>query len=147
MFGSEDVARPFVTYNAPMLEALVPYLRGQLAQEVDGVLGRVRAVLLTRIRGQRVTVRSVGKELGMSTRALQRALSEAGTSFRDVLDDVRNQQALRYLSASTYSDGEITFLLGFENPRSFYRAFRAWNKMSPGEYREAARSSVRDARE
>ncbi|MFL5804347.1 MAG: helix-turn-helix domain-containing protein [Roseiflexaceae bacterium] len=39
------------------------------------------------------------------------------------------------MSATSFSDNEFAFLLGFENPSSFYRAFRSWNDVPPGEFR------------
>jgi AraC-like DNA-binding protein len=71
----------------------------------------------------------------MSTRAMQRLLKGSGTSFRQLLDEVRNEHARGYLTSTSFSDGEVSFLLGFEDPNSFYRAFRSWNGMSPTEFR------------
>ena len=135
VFAAEDVVRPFVTHNPQMLSALIPYLQATAPALPGSILARVRAVIAERVRGQRPSVRTVGKELAMSGRALQRVLRDSGTSFRRLLDDVRNEQARSYLSATTYSDGEVAFLLGFEEANSFYRAFRSWNGMSPREYR------------
>jgi AraC-like DNA-binding protein len=134
-FGALDVARPFVTYNPRMLAALLPHLQESLPEEGDDLLARLREILAARMRGRRVTVQAVGKELGMSDRALQRALQQSGTSFREVLDAVRNEHAHRYLTKPSFSDGEVAFLLGFEDPSSFSRAFRTWNGMSPSEFR------------
>ena len=78
----------------------------------------------------------------MSTRAMQRLLKDKGTSFRQVLDEVRNEHARGYLSSTAFSDGEVSFLLGFEDPNSFYRAFRSWNGMSPSEFRRQSAPSV-----
>jgi AraC-like DNA-binding protein len=133
--AAEDAARPFVTHNPRMLAALVPYLKENLPEEDDTFLARIRTLLAARIRGRKVTVQAVGKELGMSDRALQRALQQSGTSFRELLDVVRNEQAQRYLARASFSDGEVAFLLGFEDPSSFSRAFRAWNGVSPTEFR------------
>ena len=74
----------------------------------------------------------------MSPRALQRALKDNGTPYRQLVDQVRNDQAHAYLRSTSFSDGEIAFLLGFEDPNSFYRAFRTWNGMSPRQFRHLA---------
>jgi AraC-like DNA-binding protein len=131
----EDVDRPFVTFNAQMLAALLPYLQASAPPRESEAVARVRSVVAERLRGQRPSARTVAKELAMSTRTLQRLLRDHGTSFREVLDQVRNDHARGYLTSTSFSDSEISFLLGFEDPNSFYRAFRAWNGMSPSEFR------------
>lgn len=45
------------------------------------------------------------------------------------------RRAWGYLASTSFSDGEVSFLLGFDDPNSFYRAFRSWNGMSPSEFR------------
>jgi len=72
----------------------------------------------------------------MSVRSMQRLLREHGTSFRTMLDEVRHEHARGYLGATSFSDAEIAFLLGFGDPASFYRAFRTWTGMSPGHFRQ-----------
>jgi methylphosphotriester-DNA--protein-cysteine methyltransferase len=42
--------------------------------------------------------------------------------------------ALGYLSSTSFSDNEVMFLLGFEDPSSFYRPFRSWTGMAPSEF-------------
>jgi AraC-like DNA-binding protein len=115
-FLSNDAQRPFVTHNPQLLTALLPYLQASTP-------------------ASRPDADGVARELAMSTRAMQRLLKEHGTSFRQVLDEVRNEQARGYLASTAFSDGEVSFLLGFEDPNSFYRAFRSWNGMSPSEFR------------
>lgn len=135
-FRGDDAARPFLTHNPHMLNALLPYLEGSVAASTPAI-EHVRAAIAEQLRGRRPTLQSVSKGLAMSTRALQRLLQEEGTTFRGLLDEIRNRHARGYLSATTFTDAEIAFLLGFEDPNSFYRAFRAWNGASPGEFRRA----------
>jgi AraC-like DNA-binding protein len=134
-FLSNDAQRPFVTHNPQLLTALLPYLQASTPASPTSTVARVRAVIAERVRGQRPDADGVARELAMSTRAMQRLLKEHGTSFRQVLDEVRNEQARGYLASTAFSDGEVSFLLGFEDPNSFYRAFRSWNGMSPSEFR------------
>jgi AraC-like DNA-binding protein len=80
----------------------------------------------------------VAHDLAMSTRTLQRRLKAEETTFQTILDSTRELLARHYLSESELSTNEISFLLGYEDPRSFYRAFRSWTGQTPQLVRAAA---------
>ena len=75
----------------------------------------------------------------MSKRTLQRRLGDEGQSFRQQLDRTREQLARHYLKQPGLSTSEIAFLLGFEDPNSFYRAFMAWTGQTPETLRDMMR--------
>lgn len=75
------------------------------------------------------------RTLGQSGRTLRRRLEEAGTSFREVRNDVRRALALDYLERTSLPIDEIASLLGYSETPNFYRAFRAWTGGSPSAYR------------
>jgi AraC-like DNA-binding protein len=62
-------------------------------------------------------------------------LGEAGTSYQQLLDQVRRHLARRLLDATDLDTGEIAFLLGFEELNSFNRAFRQWEGETPTRWR------------
>lgn len=70
-------------------------------------------------------------KLGVSSRPLQRRLQDEGSSFQQTLDALRNSLAHHYLQNSSMSGAEISFLLGFEDPNSFIRAFQGWTGTTP----------------
>jgi AraC-like DNA-binding protein len=43
--------------------------------------------------------------------------------------------AKHYLKNSDVTGAEISFLLGFEDPNSFFRAFHTWAGETPGQVR------------
>lgn len=71
----------------------------------------------------------------MSSRTLQSKLSNAGTSYYNMLDQVRQELALEYIRQPHRNLHEITFLLGFADSSSFSRAFKRWTGVSPGQYK------------
>ena len=71
----------------------------------------------------------------MSARTLQRRLGELGTSYQDLLDDVRRRAARRLLANTDLGTGEVAFLLGFEEANSFTRAFQGWERTTPAKWR------------
>ena len=76
---------------------------------------------------------ALGRRLGLSSRTLQRHLQKEGTTFQRTLDEVRTELARHYLKQSSMSGAEISFLLGFEDPNSFFRAFQRWTGKTPRE--------------
>ena len=78
---------------------------------------------------------AVAQALHLSQRTLQRRLQEEGSSFQQLLDDTRRELAEQYLAQPNLTLLEVAYLLGFADPSNFFRAFRRWFDMTPGEYR------------
>lgn len=100
---------------------------------------RVRELLITDLPSGNANAVRIAKKLEMSRRTLNRRLEQEQTSFRELLDDVRKQLALRYLSTRDMSIPDIALLTGFSEAAAFHRAFRRWTDQTPSEYRRAHR--------
>jgi len=98
---------------------------------------RVLTILTRRITATVPSVRDVACELAMSERSLQRELREEGTSFRQLVEDVRKEIALQHLAQPGALASEAAFLLGFSEPGAFTRAFRRWTGTSPRQFQSA----------
>jgi AraC-like DNA-binding protein len=72
--------------------------------------------------------------LHMSVRTLQRKLKEEGTSYQQLAEAVRKDLAMDYLSAGRYPIKQISFMLGYQDPGAFTRAFSKWTGQTPQEY-------------
>ena len=79
----------------------------------------------------------MGRLLGMSARALQRGLRVEGTTFAAVLTQLRHEMARSLLGDGQLAVAEVAFLLGYEDPSGFQRAFRRWAGRSPRAFRRA----------
>lgn len=101
----------------------------------DALLTRVRRLLLAR-PGDFPDLNSAAKALHTSSRSLRRHLSAMGTSYQQVLDDVRKRLALQYLSTTHLPLYEIAYLLGFSDASNFRRAFKKWTGKLPSDYRD-----------
>lgn len=100
----------------------------------EGLLSRLRRLLLAR-PGDFPTLDGAAHALHTSGRSLRRHLSAAGTSYQQVLDEVRKRLALQYLETTHLPLFEIALLLGFNDPSNFRRAFRKWTGRAPNDYR------------
>ena len=76
-------------------------------------------------------------QLGLSPRSLRRELGETGTSYRILMEQVRERRARQLLAGSTRSIQAIAYELGYEAPSNFSRSFKRWTGFSPKEYRDA----------
>ncbi|ROR24729.1 AraC family transcriptional regulator [Comamonas sp. BIGb0124] len=133
VFAAEDARHPFLTANHAMWKSFEPALRQRLddLDQQASTVERLRNALLEALPAGQVSMQAVCKKLGVSTRTLQRRLQEEGSSFQQTLDTVRNSLAHHYLHNTTLSGTEISFLLGFEDPNSFVRAFQTWTGSTP----------------
>jgi AraC-like DNA-binding protein len=98
---------------------------------------RVRSAILTELAGGNPSVAHVAPRLHMSARTLERRLEREGTTFSELLDEMRKGLALRYVGSQDLAFTEIAFLLGFSQVSSFHRAFKRWTNETPLNYRRA----------
>jgi AraC-like DNA-binding protein len=108
----------------------------ELAARVDaGFPGRVRAAVSVDADAGFRSVVEVAHQLHVSTRTLKRRLAEHGTTFTEILDDVRRQRALLLVENRELSIGEVAARLGYTEVPNFTRAFRRWTGKTPAAYR------------
>lgn len=84
------------------------------------------------------SVEAVATILCMSERTLKRQLAQDGTSFSDILEDLRRQRAVLLLRQDVQSIERIAELLGYSDVANFTRAFKRWTGTTPSQYRRNA---------
>jgi AraC-like DNA-binding protein len=152
VFRTDDLELPFATYNAELLAMLRPQFDREIARlkAQQTTSSRAKRVLKRLLGGQHADIHEVAKELGMSTRTLQRRIAEEGSSLRQLLSDARRELARLYLQHPSLGLSKTASLLGYEDPNSFLRAFRVWEGVTPTEWRAIQRGgtpgNVRSAR-
>jgi AraC-like DNA-binding protein len=110
---------------------LAERLRGQ-----RGTADRVREIVFANLRAGNAGMGFVAGAMAMSVATLRRRLEAEGTTHSEILDRVRSELAMLYLTESRLSVREIAFLLGYSQSRAFHNAFRRWTEGStPVEYR------------
>ena len=98
---------------------------------------RVRRSLRLLLPEHRGTLGDVARELCLTPRSLQRQLRREDESFGALLDEVRRELALQYLSAS-HSVTEIALIVGYHSACSFTRWFKTQFGLAPVDWRNAA---------
>lgn len=137
VLAAADARLPFLTSNEPLWAAFEPELRRRLADLVapSTTTERVRAALLEALPSGQASMESISRKLTMSKRTLQRRIDAEGNTFQQILDHTRTDLATHYLANTALTVAEISFLLGFSEPNSFYRAFRGWTGATPDSVR------------
>jgi AraC-like DNA-binding protein len=133
VFATTDASRPFLTANESMWNVFEPELRRRL-DELDrnsSTSERVQAALLELLPTGATAMSDVAHSLAVSSRTLQRRLHQEGTRYQATLNATRESLAHHYLRNEAMTVGQISFLLGYENPTSFYRAFHGWTGQTP----------------
>jgi AraC-like DNA-binding protein len=107
----------------------------------DSLADRVRNEVAAQLRTGQANMGEAARRLAMGVATLRRKLEDDGTTFRDIVDELREELALAHLATRDVSVSEIAFLLGFSNVRAFGRAFRRWTGQSPSEFRAGRRDA------
>lgn len=132
-FDDATLDRPSRRSDAQLLRFLSSHADQVLAQlpSDTSLRGRVHRAVATRLRDGEPDIGAVARALALSERSLQRRLREEGTSFRDIVETVRRQQADVYLGDRELSVSDVAYLLGYSEPGAFIRAFKRWTGRTP----------------
>lgn len=88
------------------------------------------------------SIENISLCMGMHPKKLQRALKMQGTSYRDILENVRKKEALRMLDAGNVNLTDIALQLGYAELSIFSRNFKSWFGVPPTELRDKSRSHI-----
>ncbi|AHI28126.1 AraC family transcriptional regulator [Marinobacter similis] len=83
------------------------------------------------------SIEEVAAKLNVTPRTLQRRLRAEDMVFRELVESMRQQHAMRLLAVGQKSIGQVSDLLGYSDVTNFSRAFRRWTGRSPREYARA----------
>ena len=101
----------------------------------DDIVSRTKLAISDNLPSGNFTSEAVAAELHMSPRSLQRKLSAENTTFRKLVEAVRQELAESYLADGNTPLMEISYLLGFSAQSAFSRAFKRWTGSTPQEFR------------
>ena len=106
--------------------------------EHESLLGRVRHLARQHLAEPR-SLDCVADALHMTPRTLRRRLQAMGTSYQDIVEQIRYAMAVDLLSRTRQSVDAIASELGYADPSNFGRAFRRWTGVSPRHFRSRRR--------
>jgi AraC-like DNA-binding protein len=102
----------------------------------DDIVSRTKTVLSDCLPSGNCTSERVAGALHMSARTLQRKLAAESTTFRKLVEAVRQELAESYLADGSFNITQISYLLGFSSQASFSRSFKRWTGFTPQKFRD-----------
>jgi len=121
---------------------LADYARRMIADLPGGrqrsIDQEVRKAIYLMLPTGRATCKSVAQGLGMSMRTLQRELDGCALNFKQLINEVRQELARRYVANGRYSLGEVAAMLGYSTHSAFTRWFGSQFGCSPEAWRGRA---------
>lgn len=119
-----------IMYEVSMrkLEMLQRRLEGD-----DHLVGRIEHLIAA--TAQVLTLQEMAQLVHMSTRTVIRHLRRAGTTYQELVDAHRREQAEMLLASPALDVAEIAYELGYADPANFGRACRRWFGVAPSFYR------------
>jgi len=100
-------------------------------EDADSLRAQIEHLLIPILHTGEASIDMIADKLALSRQTIFRKLKAEGTTFQELLDELRHKLALDYLSKSKASVHEIAYLLGFSDSTAFSRAFKRWTGYSP----------------
>lgn len=138
-FSAGMLDRPIRGRDAAALALAENYLS---QSSVDLPLAEyVRETIHRMMRVSHAALVPVAEAMAIHPRVLQRRLAEIGTSFEDILEEVRREMSL-HLSASGLKVSQIAAMLGYSEQSSYSRACQRWHGKSPRQLIASSRQAA-----
>ena len=131
---------PIVSGDTQLLKILTAHADDLLAEKhsVTGLQSTVASQLASLLPSGESRAAVVARQLGMSPRSLTRHLAEEGTTFGEIVEQLRRRLASRYLADDRMSVQQIAWLLGYSEVGAFNHAYKRWTGTAPRRNREPA---------
>jgi AraC-like DNA-binding protein len=110
---------------------------GEFAGE-HALVKAIKAACLDTV-GDLPRAEQMAERLHLSTRTLHRRLVDAGTSYQNIIDGIRQRVAIEFLERTDLSVEEIAGRSGFSDASNFRKAFKKWTGQTPAYFRDRGR--------
>jgi AraC-like DNA-binding protein len=136
-FDRLDLEKP-LSGSCPELAQFNDNIAANYLAKLDkgDIVAVARAKIIDLLPSGRCSQIEVARQLGLSVTTFKQKMARRNTSYRQLLNSLREEFSRGYLSQPNLSVTEVTFLLGFTDVSNFTRAFKRWTGVSPSDFRK-----------
>ena len=136
VFHRDIMDIPLPTANEATRQLLINQCQHLLQQRCSrtGVADIVRRHLIANL-DQNINMEQVANLQCVSLRTLRRQLTQEGTSFRTLMDEVRETLAMELIQSTNLTMEQIALRLGYADTANFFHAFKRWKGNTPNSFR------------
>ena len=146
IFPTKWLGRKLPRADAELHRFIASQLKDQLdSRHMDFGL-QVRRVVRTQLINKRVSAAGVSDLFKMHRRTLSWRLKSEGTSFEEILNEMRFEIANQLVADTDLPFSQIAAALNYSEASAFTRAFRRWSGFNPSDWRLKKRKSRSDPR-
>lgn len=139
VFPAVDLELPVVMADASLRKQAEERAQSQLKRltEEPPLVQNVKKVLAKHLASGRVALKNTAEDMHVSSRTLQRRLTELNANYQQLLDQVRADCAAGLIRDRRIPLAEVAFLLGYSDQSTFHTAYKRWYSTSPGQMRRS----------
>ena len=129
---------PIPTYDPSLRAHLLEYgerLLSERRSPKQQTRAHVEGLITRSMPGGIVLAEEAALQLGLSSRTLARRLADEGTSYREIVEDLRCDLAQTFIKNGMHLS-EISYALGYSDQAAFSTAFKRWTGQAPTAFRK-----------
>jgi|GEM_PF-3483844 len=138
IFSREVMDMPIYFSDDSAKEKLLDEANRQLREQStsNSLSEKIKQLLQQQEPFRPLSLEQCAEKLNSSVSTVKRKLQEEESTYRSLLDKVREDLANHYLRGSELSVEQISISIGFSNAAAFSRAFKRWSGQTPQQYRQ-----------
>lgn len=138
VFPTDVATKPFPQHNPELCKIVSERLDRLLLKlsSKSSISEISHRIIESRLSEKSLSVQKLAKVLGKTDRTFRRDLANEGTSYRQIVENVRKETCQILIYDKNISLADVAYRLGYSDQSAFSRAFVEWFGNPPGQYRK-----------
>jgi AraC-like DNA-binding protein len=133
LLRQQDLDAPLKSADQQMARMMERHATDLISRDTvpDNLVDQVRDLVTRRLAREKLVVADIAKDLGLSHRSLQRHLTEAGTSVREIIREERQRSVAALRDHEGMTNAAMARAVGYADATVLWRAARNWSRTDP----------------